>query len=164
MQQLKRHKVIFPLSSLLVNAVKFSVTFAMLVVIVLLTGHSFSWAWVSLVPLMGILFLLILGLSCGVAAISPFIPDFQMILGTLLQLMFFMSGIFFDLSRLSATLRRYLQFNPMAILIENFRRVLLNGQWPQWHLLLLPLSEACVITGLSLLLLHRFNKLYPKLS
>jgi len=164
MQQVDLHKSVFPLSIVLVNCVKFVITLVLLLFVVMIFGHTPNWTWLALIPLLLVEVFLIAGLSCGAAAISPFFPDFRIILETALHLMFFLSGIFFELDRLPERFSAVLDYNPMAVLIVAFRKVLLHGQWPEWGSLSIPLIEAVAILFVAMIMLRSFNKVYPKLS
>ncbi len=164
MQQVDLHKSVFPLSIVLVNTVKFSVTLVLLLAVLIFSGHHVTLAWLGIIPLLLLELLLIVGTSCAVAAISPFFPDFEPILGNILQMMFFLSGIFYDLSNLPAKLAVWLAFNPMAVLIMQFRKIVLEAQWPAWNSLLTPLVISLVILTVSLAVIHRYDKVYPKLG
>ena len=164
MQQVNLHKLVFPCSVVLVNLAKFAVTFVLLLVVLLLAGHAPALSWSALVPLLLLQVLLVVAFGCATASVSPFFPDFHHLLETTLQLLFFLSGIFFDAARLGPELQGLLRFNPLASLITQYRRVLLDGQWPEWGALAIPCAEVLVVLFLAVGAIHRFDKLYAKLS
>ncbi len=130
MQLVYLHKSIFPLSVLLVNLVKFLVTVLLVMVIVWLSGIAPSWSYLALPVLVFVEMLVIAGVSMICAAITPFFPDFQLILDTIMQLLIFLSGVFYDTTTLSPRLQHLIRLNPVAVLVEQFRGILLNGKWP----------------------------------
>lgn len=164
MLQVNLHKSVFPFSILLVNSVKFLVTLLILFIVLYVSGYPPGLAWLSLPLMLFVQLIVIAGFSCFSAMISPFVPDFQHILATILQLAFFVSGIIYDLSVLPEKYRSFLSWNPMSIVISQFRRVLLHNEFPQISELVIPLLLSVFLLGLSLGLIHRFDKLYPKLS
>ncbi len=164
MQQVNLHKSVFPFSIILVNTIKFGVTFAILVVVLGFAGFFPGLAWVTLPILFLVLLLVILAVGCFAAMISPFIPDFQHVLTTLLHLMFFVSGIIYDLSLLPDRLGSVLGFNPMAIMIGEIRNVLMYNQFPNWNLLMIPAVESVCVLVISIKLIHRYDKVYPKIG
>ncbi len=164
MQQVNLHKSVFPFSIILVNTIKFGVTLAILFVVLGSAGFFPGWAWVTLPILLMILLLVILAAGCFAAMISPFIPDFQHVLTTVLHLMFFVSGIIYDLSLLPDRLGAVLGFNPMAIMIGEIRGVLMYNQFPAWNLLLIPIIESVFLLVVSIKLIHRYDKVYPKIG
>ena len=164
MQQVNLHKSVFPFSIILVNMVKFGITFILLCVVLTLSGFPPTWSWLILPVLLAIELLVICAVGCFSAMISPFVPDFQYVLGTILHLMFFVSGIIYDLSVLPDRVRSVLSLNPMAILIGQTRNVMMHGQMPDPMLLLIPVLQATILFAFSLFFIHRFNKLYPKIG
>ena len=164
MQQVNLHKSVFPFSIILVNTFKFAITFVILIIVLQIAGFSPGRAWVALPLLLGIELFVIAAIGIFSAMISPFVPDFQHILSTLLQLMFFVSGIIYDLSILPDHLRSVLGLNPMAIMISEIRNVMMYNQLPNMGILMIPLIESVMIFVVSLALMHRFDKVYPKIG
>ncbi len=164
MQHLNVHKIVFPLYVILVDSIKFMLVFIILLVAVLLCGYSISISWISLIPLLIIQLLFVIGVGCGAAAITPFIPDLEQVIGVILHLMFFLSGVFFNLSQMPEKLQKIMRLNPMAVLIEQYRLVLFHQQWPQWRHLDIALLQTFCIIAISIFLLNRYNKIYPKMG
>ena len=164
MLQVNLHKAVFPLSILMVNSVKFLVTLFILFAVLIFAGIEPGVAWIAIPMLLLVQFVLIAACGCFSAMLSPFIPDFQHILATILHLAFFVSGILYDLSALPEKYQRILGHNPMAVMIKESRTVLLENQWPDFGALGIQLVVAIVLFTCSMLLIHRFDKIYPKLS
>ena len=78
------------------------------------------------------------------------------------MLLFFLSGIFFDIGAVSGRLHSILMLNPMAVLIDSYRTVLIQGQWPA----ALPLASIFAISLLGIgaagAVLKRYDRVYPK--
>lgn len=164
MQQVNLHKSVFPFSIIMVNTMKFGITLALLIIVLLIAGHTPGWSWITLPVLLIVLLSVIAAAGSFSAMISPFIPDFQYVLTTILHLMFFISGIIYDLSILPERIRSVLQLNPMAIMISQIRQVLMYNEFPHWNVLLIPAAQSLVVLTISLMLMHRFDKVYPKIG
>ena len=164
MLQVNLHKSVFPFSIMLVNSVKFLVTLGILMVVLLIAGYTPGWTWTVLPLLLLVELLVIAGFGCFSAMLSPFVPDFQHILATVLQLAFFVSGIIYDLALLPERLQRVLALNPMAAVIEQTRNVLMHDTIPDPMKLLIPIASGGLMLLLSFALLHRFDKVYPKIG
>ena len=80
-----------------------------------------------------------------------------------MTMLFFMSGIFFSLSDLSAEAQLYLMFNPVLHVIEGYRAILLHGTVPD----LVPLAWVALASTLMLasaaLLFLVFDRTYPRI-
>jgi ABC-type polysaccharide/polyol phosphate export systems, permease component len=107
-------------------------------------------------------FFLILSSAGLLAAVVPFLPDLNYIINNLLMLLFFLSGVLFDLNKMPESFRPYLSLNPLAVLIADYRTVLLDGEMPGWW----GLAGVLILSGLlwaaALRIMHRFDRIYPK--
>ncbi|MBT3199909.1 MAG: ABC transporter permease [Phycisphaerales bacterium] len=164
MQLVYLHKSIFPLTVVLVNLFKFIITLLLLMVACWAFGLRPAWAYLSLPLLLVSTTLLVAGAAMFCAAIMPFIPDFKMILSTIVHLLIFLSGVFFDVSRLSAKMQMIIRWNPLATLIEQFRLVLLHGRWPNLAHLAQATLTSMIMLVIGWLLIQHFDRRYAKIS
>ena len=67
----------------------------------------------------------------------PFIPDLRSIVDSVLMILFFVSGIFFNLKNIDSSLSKYLSANPIAVLITEIRDVIFLDQNISFYLILL---------------------------
>jgi lipopolysaccharide transport system permease protein len=164
MQLVYVHKSIFPLSVVMVNLVKFFITLILVIIVTWLAGIPPTWAFVNLPVLIMAELLFITGVSMICAAITPFFPDFQIVLGTILHLLFFLSGVLFDVANLSDKIQAIIRLNPLATIIEQFRIVMLNGQYPNLENLIPALGLSVILFSIGWVIIHKFNLEFPKLS
>lgn len=155
---------VFPLATFLADTIKFAMVLVVLVVVLAALGHSPSLAWLAF-PLV---LLAELMLTCGacliVAAVVPFVPDLRFVISPLLQGMFFLSGVFFTLDSVSPSARHWLEWNPMAVIIDCGRDILLYGEFPEpWRVARVMLI-GLVVLALGTALLRNFSPRYPKLA
>jgi lipopolysaccharide transport system permease protein len=131
-------KVRFPLEALPVAAlftalVNGAASLVILMIAWIVVHHSVSssiWLFpVMLLPLC----LLALGLAWFISSLGVFIRDIAHPVGVLVQMLVFISGIFFPLASLPASYARVLEINPLVTMIENVRRTLIWGQQPNWR-------------------------------
>jgi lipopolysaccharide transport system permease protein len=164
MAQMNLPKAFFPIATVCQDCVKQFFVMVVLMVFLILYGMPFSLPWICLPVLMTIQFILILGVTIFLAAIVPFFPDLKFIIAAGLQLMFFVSGIFFDIDRTVLPVHRSIVYlNPMAGLIRNYRLILMQGAWPDWTYLFGAFLSATLLLFLSLLLVRHFGHIYPKI-
>lgn len=163
MNQVYLPKIVFPLTNIAVNAFKFLFILILLLVFLQFTDNKPSWPWVLLPILVLVQLLLITAITCLLAAIMPFFPDLKVILNNILMMLFFLSGIFFDINTLPASIQKYLILNPMAAIITNYRFLLLNGVPPDWQQLFMIILFSCMILLLAIWLFRRYDCLYPKI-
>lgn len=157
-------KSFFPIATVFQDVVKQSFVLGVLLLFLLLYGLPVTWSWMALPILVIVQLILIIGLSIFLAAVVPFFPDLKFIITAGLQLMFFASGIFFDIDRTVIPVHRtFVYLNPMAGLIRNYRIILLHGLWPDWFYVLATLLSVLTLLVFSLLMIRRFDHIYPKI-
>ncbi|GBC60662.1 sugar ABC transporter permease [Desulfonema ishimotonii] len=130
-------KVVFPLEILpvvlflnvLTNAL-FSLT--VLVTGVLLFNHFLHWT-ILLLPVVW-LPVSLCSMGCGyfLASFGVFVRDIKATVGIVTTMLFFMSPIFYPITAIPEQIRIFFQVNPIAIFVEDARRVVLWGQLPDW--------------------------------
>jgi lipopolysaccharide transport system permease protein len=75
------------------------------------------------------------GLAWFVASLGVYFRDLPHVLAIVLQVLFFLTPIFYSVEMLPENLRLFVQLNPLAGVVENVRQVVLRGMWPDWPLL-----------------------------
>jgi len=163
MQQVYVHKLVFPCTSLLSNTFKFLIILLLLIAFVLLSGYPISIKYAAIPILALIQGTFIAGCTLWCAAIMPFLPDFRLLLLNFLQLMMFMSGIFYKVDAVPEKLQTVLLLNPMTGIISGYRDILLFQKWPDWSCLGIILFVSSLLIISSSLIIHRFNRIYPKI-
>lgn len=130
-------KVIFPLEVLPISILGSAlfhmlISVGVLLVVHLAIGGGMPWT-VILLPLVSLpLIFLSLGLAWFVASLGVYIRDVGQAIGIVLQVMFFLTPIFYSINMIPEPFRTLVLLNPMAPVTENFRRVLLWGQLPSF--------------------------------
>ncbi len=162
MQQVYLPKYVFPCVAAATNLAKFLMVFILLLAALPFFGAPPTAAWLTLPLLVAAQFFLILSSAGLLAAVFPFLPDLNYIINNLLMLLFFLSGVLFDLNKMPESFRPYLSLNPLAVLIADYRTVLLDGEMPGWW----GLAGVLILSGLlwaaALRIMHRFDRIYPK--
>ncbi len=157
-------KLVFPSAAVLADGAKVAFMFAVLLVFLAGFGLTPNASWLALPALGALMFLLVLGLAFVFAALVPFLPDLQLLLANAFRLLSFASGVFFSISEVPERWRFLVAWNPLALLIDAFRAVLLRGQLPPLQPLawIAVSSLACLAGGAALM--RRFDRVYPKLG
>ena len=155
MRQVYVPKYIFLYSVVLTNTIKFIFVIVLLIFFLLFYGIKFQFAIISLPILILCQLIFILGSSSLLSSIVPFFPDLKILIENVLLFGLFISGIFFDITTMSSSVAYYFKLNPMALIIMNYRKVLLHGEWPIW-------SEITVITMISIVLIIISTMIFKK--
>jgi len=155
-------KEIFPLIEILMDVVKFSLVLVLLLGFLWIFGFPVNPQYFALPGLLVIQFMLICSITLLTAAVVPFFPDIKFLVMVLLQLTFFLSGIFYDPSSIPVEYQQYFFMNPMALLVDSYRLVLLEAQSPDWSKLFIVACGSSFGVLLTLGLLAKLHYAYPR--
>lgn len=146
-------KVVFPLEILPVSILGSALLNALFSLVILLVGElivrgGIPWT-LPLLPLMALpLVLLCLGLGWFLASIGVYVRDITHLLNVVVQMLFFLTPIFYPIEAIPYPYRYIIYVNPLTFIVNHFRRVALWGQTPDW----LEFGLMLVLTGLICLL------------
>lgn len=128
-------RVVFPLQVLpLVPCCSalfhFFISVFILLVVMILLGHplhaTLFWLPIVIIPLVPML----AGLGWLLSALGVYIRDIGHVSGLIVTVLLFVSPIFFPADALGETFKRLMYLNPLTVIIEQARAVLLWGQAP----------------------------------
>jgi lipopolysaccharide transport system permease protein len=163
MQQVHLPKVIFPIILIFTDTVKFIFIFILLLIFLWLYGYGVGWHYLALPVVLMTQLLLTTALVFLLAGIVPFLPDLRFVVENVLMAVFFMSGIFLASEAVPEAYRGYYYLNPMVNIIESYRNILMYDAWPFFSTLFIISSLSLVGIGLGILLIARFEYVYPKI-
>ena len=95
--------------------------------------------------------LLTLSIAYFVATLQVKFRDTQYLLGIALFLFFYLTPIFWDDSNIPEPYRAMMRFNPVAVILNAYRSILIRQEWPD------PLPVAAVALGAAFLLLMSYT-------
>jgi len=164
MRQVYLPKLIFPLVAILADSAKFFVVFLVVIGFAVVSGFPVTWSYLLLPAVILVQGLLIIGVTLIAAAVTPFLPDFRIVLENLVRLWFFLSGIFYEVSAFPENVQLVFRLNPMVSIIESYRAILLHGEIPDLSALGVTavLCAGLCYVGARVVQAHDFS--YPKLA
>lgn len=118
-------------------------------------GLSFYNFWI--IPIFINLFILSLALSLTLSCIYIVAKDITQIWQVFTSLLFFLSPIFYKLSTFKEALPSFDYANPIAGIIINARRVMMQAMPPDYKLLLFDFGYALLLLMLGLFLLNKLG-------
>lgn len=128
------------------NLIHFLLALPILFVFLLLGGTGLTGAVMALPLVIALQFILTLSLAYFTATFYVTFRDTQHLLSVLLNLLFFLSPIFYSSSAVPTQYETFYQLNPMVHLIEAYRVILLAGKPPNGlHLLVLTFTAAAIL-------------------
>jgi lipopolysaccharide transport system permease protein len=134
------------------NLIHFLLALPLLMLFLIFDGTGLGSMVVLLPAVIGIQFALTLGLAYLVAAGNALFRDIKHLVAVLLQLLFFMTPVFYHADMVPERYQSLYRLNPMVHLLEAYRAMLLEGVWPSPTVLLAlgTLSAALLVLGYKL--------------
>ncbi len=146
---------ILPVVTTMTGLIHFLLALPVLIIFLAVDGVKPSSVLFVLPLLMVIQFVLTVGLAYPLAALNVTFRDTQHTLGVLLQMLFYLTPIFYDLNSVPKEFQPFYQLNPMVPLIEAYRAILLKGTQPDWQVLLIVSLVVAVILPIGLAIFRR---------
>lgn len=159
MAQTNLPKHLFPMAVIHEGLYRQGAVFAFLLIFLGVAGFAPNGVWLWLIPVMATQYVLIAGCSFFAAVLVCVQRDFQMLIQLGMVFLLFMSGVFWDIHAISnPTLIFWLEtLNPLAVLLDAYREVLLRGNAPDISQLLFINVQAVVLLGLMMWLYAKLH-------
>ena len=130
-------KVVFPLEilpvvSLISGLFHFCINIAIIVVALLITKGELYLS-VMLLPLVIVVtFPLLAGVGLLFGALGVYVRDISAVIGVAINMLMFLSPVFYPLSAIPQNLQWLFELNPITVIIESFRGAFMYGAYPEW--------------------------------
>lgn len=162
-QQAPVHALVYPVIAVIENTVKFAVALSVLLTFLWIYGFGVQIHYLMLPALLFVELLVIFAVMLPLAAIVPFLPDIRNGIPHVMRLGFYSSAVLYPPERIPERWRWVLDYNPMAIIIQSAREILMYGRWPvMWAQLLVAAILSAIVATAGALLIHRFSGIYGK--
>ena len=154
---------VLPISAILVSFIDFVIASSIFGLMLLYYQVPLR-ATVLLVPL--VLFIQVIfttGVTLFGAALTVFYRDIRFVIPLMLQLLMYLAPIIYPTSLVPESLRGIYFLNPMAVVIDTYRRLVLFGQMPDWAYLFVAIVVSCLVGLAGLLYFKRAERLFADL-
>ena len=143
-------KFVLILSEIMENGFKMIISFGIVIIMIIYVKVPFSWTMLYSIPVLVVLILVTFAFSCFVLHFGVFIQDLSNIITILLRILFYLTGIFYDIQKRVPAPANFwvLRLNPTACMLNQMREALLYGEAVLWEWLV-----GWFVTGLLLSLL-----------
>jgi len=130
-------RVVFPLEILPVVIMGSGLINALISLLVLIAGlwlvlgsvsSTFILVSLMMMPLIGYA----LGLSWFFSSLGVFVRDLNPVMLVAIRMLFYLSAVFYPITRVPEEVQHVLQLNPLVGIIDNFRRVVMWNKMPDW--------------------------------
>jgi lipopolysaccharide transport system permease protein len=138
-------KEILPVSAVMASFVDFLVAAIIYVVMMIIYRVSVGPSLVLLPVLLAVQILLTLGVVLLASALNVFYRDIRFVVPLGMQLWMYLTPVIYPIEQVPAQFRSlYMIVNPMAGLIDSYRRIVLTAEWPQ-NAYLLPSAAISIV-------------------
>ena len=127
---------ILPTVTVTSHLIHFLIAIPILLIFLMLGGIRLSSVIILLPLVIGIQYILTLGLAFLVSTFQVVFRDTEYLLGVLLQLFFFLVPIFYDPNTVPSPYKTFYNLNPMVLVIDAYRAILIRDEMPNSLLLL----------------------------
>ncbi len=155
-------KYVFPTVAFINNSLKFSVIVMLRMLFLYQYGSTPTKIWFHILTVLLTGAVFVLGVSYLVSAVIPLVPDLKILLDNGFRALMFLSGVFYDIANFSPEWQELLRLNPVAVILEQSRRVLIGQQISDFTELAYVGGIGFVLIILGAALLKLFDHEYAK--
>ncbi|BCS34711.1 hypothetical protein TBR22_A39370 [Luteitalea sp. TBR-22] len=141
-------RAVLPLAAVASALVQFALMYTVLVPTALVMGAGLSLSWAALLPVVLLQTAFTAGLGLLLATAYVFVRDARHLLDVALQVWFWLTPIVYAASLAPATLRRWLQLNPMMHFVTAYQQIVTQHVVPS--LATFTLLAALAVSSLAL--------------
>ena len=161
--QINFPKYIYPLVYALVNLYEYIIASSLVFVLIYFSKIPFTFHIFEMIPITIVLFIFSISLSLLVAHLGVYFLDLRNILDFSLRFLFYLSPIMWSFSSMSdGILKNILLLNPIALILESYRNVLLNNQSANYLGLMIILLISLFIMAIGFKTIEKYEKNYGK--
>ena len=149
---------ILPISVALSGLVNFFISCIIVLVFCLFGGLGISWHLLLLPVIAIIQFFLTLGLVFALSAINIYIKDVEYIVQFILNMMFYVTPILYNVELFPEKLRQLLYLNPFTEIVTAYRDIFMYHQIPSLMPMLYVIGITAVIYFIGLFIFRKLEK------
>ncbi|MCD6046819.1 MAG: ABC-type polysaccharide/polyol phosphate export system, permease component [Gammaproteobacteria bacterium] len=158
-------KMVFPLEIFSIattfNALfHFFISLFIFAVFFLFLNHYLCWTIIFIPLIILPFFCLTLGISCLLAGAGLLLRDINYIINVILTILMFFAPIFYPVSMLPAALQHLVYLNPLTLIVEEARQVLVLGVMPDWKLWIINTIISVAVLICSYLLFEKMRRVF----
>lgn len=150
-------KYLFLLSKNVQTLINFGITLCVLFVFCVADHITFTWRLILLVYPVVLLLLFNIGVGLILSALFVFFRDIQYLWTIFLQLLMYMSAIFYSIDTYPVMIRNVFLLNPVYLFIRYFRKIVIEAAVPSVWFHLLMLADVAIVLGLGCWIYKKYN-------
>jgi len=119
---------IIPLSGVAINFIDYLIGFVVYFILILGYGIHLTWNFLWIFPLILMLILYTTAFGYLLAALNVYYRDVKLASNFIIQFLFFSTPVIYSVDHVETSLKLLLFMNPLTYIIENMRRVTIEGR------------------------------------
>lgn len=157
-------KYILIMQKTFVNLFKMSISWALVFILMIIFKVPLTINFLWFIPLLVVLYLVTFGISCILLHYGIFVEDLANVTSLALRLVFYMSGIFYNLAtKVPEPFNKILlRCNPVAYIINAFRNIFLYGKNPSLIMVGGWTIAGIILIAIGIHIIHKYENSYAK--
>jgi len=150
-------KYLFLFSRNVSSLINFGLTLVVFFIFCIIDGITFSWCFFMLIFPILCLIIFNLGIGLILSALYVFFRDMQYLWTVFIQLLMYMSAIFYTVESFPETIQKLFLINPIYVYIKYFRLIVISNTIPSIQYHLLGIAYALVVFGIGAIIYKKCN-------
>ena len=150
-------KYLFLLSKNVQTLINFGITLCVFFVFCVADRITFTWRLILLIYPVTLLLLFNIGVGLILSALFVFFRDIQYLWTIFLQLLMYVSAIFYSIDTYPMMIRNVFLLNPVYLFIRYFRKIVIEAAVPSVWFHLLMLADVIIVFGLGCWIYKKYN-------
>ncbi len=150
-------KYLFLFSKNVSSLINFALTVVVFFIFCIVDKITFSFAFLLLIYPIICLMIFNLGIGLILSALFMFFRDIKYLWGIFIQLLMYLSAIFYTVDSFGETMQKMFYLNPIYVYIKYFRTVVLEGSVPSLEMHALCIAYALIAFGIGALIYKKNN-------
>ena len=148
-------RICLPAIVVLGALLNFSITLAIFLAFLAVTGNFPGLELLAIVPLLAVQVAFAVGLGIILGVLNVFFRDVGQFFTIVLQFWFWFTPIVYSTATLPEAVRGLIALNPMTGLMQSYQGVFLEHRWPEWSAVMPLTALAVILCVLGLILFRR---------
>ena len=150
---------VIPISYVTSGFVNMLLCFIVVIAVVLFSGIPVNLlAWLCLPVVFLIEYILVLGITMLVSAVTVYFRDLEHILGIVMMAWMYLTPIIYTPSMVPESFRVFFDFNPMTHIVIAYRDILYYGRFPEFSTLISSIVFGLVFLAVGFLVFGKLKK------
>lgn len=150
-------KYLFLFSKNIQTLINFGLTLCVFFIFCVLDNITFTWKFILLLYPICCLVLFNIGVGLVLSALFVFFRDVQYLWSVFIQLLMYMSAIFYTIDNYDPFVQNLFLLNPIYLFIRYFRKIVIEATIPTIWFHLLMAADVVIVLGLGCWIYKKYN-------